>query len=47
MVFLIILLIIALVGWLKNKLGLLVLVHYMDTKNCQPPSDTDIQKCTE
>ena len=44
---LVITLVFALFGWLKNKLGLLVFVHYMDTKGCDPPSDAEIRECTK
>ena len=37
---------ISVLGWLKNWLGLRVLVYYMETQKYTPPSDEEIAACT-
>lgn len=40
-------LIIALYGWIKNKMGLMTLTYYMERKGYAQPSDEEIRICTE
>lgn len=35
------------VGWIKNRVGLLAICHYMATKNCPPPSDAEMKASSE
>lgn len=35
------------VGWIKNRIGLLAICHYMAAKNCPPPSDTEMKASSE
>lgn len=34
-------------GWLKNWLGLLTLAYYMESKGYNPPTEDEIELCSE
>lgn len=36
----------ALIGWLKNRLGLLTLCYYMQKNSYTPPSDAEMKECS-
>ena len=40
-------LVIALVQWLKNWIGLLTLTYYLETRNYDYPTDEEIELCCE
>lgn len=46
-VILIALLIVTIIGWLKNRIALLILCHFMQTKNYPPPSDEELRTSSE
>jgi len=35
------------IGWFKYKTTALVLAYYMETKKYMPPTDEELQACTE
>lgn len=35
------------IGWLKNRLGLLTLIYYLESKNYAPPTEEEIESCSE
>lgn len=41
-----VLLVVALLGWLKNWLGLRTLVYFMQMKKYTPPSEQETKACT-
>lgn len=35
------------IGWIKNRVSLLAICHYMATKNYPPPSDAEMKASSE
>ncbi len=38
--------IVCVIGWVKNHVGLLVICYYMQTKGYTPPSEEEMKACS-